>query len=707
MFRTKPKYFLLLCVLCASVVIAFPQETNGEPAKLKVRGYGLFGNRELKGLLTMLQNAEKRPEFFEANYVEDAVLVLFSRLGRDGYLFPTIRVVAEFRDGARQEFFWTEPLGEPLPRPFEAKRLEFEIETGVLFYFEEVLFAGLDELIPLRDAAHLFIETDALLQIRKNRRYSPEKLRNGVRNLEEVLQRLGYENPAVVATNLIVQTNTGAVTVDIFIDAGPQSIVRSIERVVEGSDTNEVGNVQANRALIQTNVIYSRVWEQDFAQRLRREQYEEGFADARVEFTQIAREPHAGTNYIDLGTTVILGKKIRVGEVKFEGNEETKESVMRRRVNVAQGDLLDPVQAERGRYRLARLGIFDSVELRYDDVDDETRDVIYTVDEGRDLDFSILAGYGSYEQLRGGFELEQYNLWGRAHSSRFKAVQSFKSSSAEYLYTMPELLGEDFDVFLNASGLRREEIAFTRKEFGGGAGISRHFREIDTDLSLRYNYQVLSATREEVPPEFGLQEANVGSFIFDLRHDRRDNPLTPRGGYKVFSTFEVASEALLGDVDFQRMETSISYHHAISRLQWIHFGVSHGFVTTVAGPAEDLPVNRRFFPGGDNSIRGFQYGEAAPRDATGDLVGAETYTLGNIEFEQGITTTWSVVFFFDALGMATSIDDWPVNEALYSVGLGVRWKSIIGPVRLEYGHNLNRRDEDPRGTLHLSVGFPF
>ncbi|HEX7860498.1 MAG TPA: BamA/TamA family outer membrane protein [Verrucomicrobiae bacterium] len=707
MILTRPNGFFFLCVLCASVVLSFSQETNSEPAKLKVRGYGLFGNRELKGLLTMLQSSEERPEVFEANYVEDAVLVLFSRLGRDGYLFPTIRVVAEFRDGARQEFFWSEPLGEPLPRPLEAKRLEFKIEPGVLFYFEEVRFAGIDELIPLRDAAHFFIETDALLQVRKNRRYAPEKLRNGVRNLEEALQRLGYENPAVVATNLLVQTNTGAVTVDIFVDAGPQSIVRSIERVVGNSDTNELAGDQTASNVIATNVIYSRVWEQDFAQRLRREQYEEGFADARVEFTHLARELHAGTNYIDLRARLIPGKKIRVGEVKFEGNEETKDTVMRRRVNVAAGDLLDPVQAERGRYRLARLGIFDSVELRYDEVGEDTRDVVYTVDEGRTLNFSILAGYGSYEQLRGGFELEQYNLWGRAHSSRLKVIQSLKSSRAEYLYTMPELLGEDFDVFLNASGLRREEIAFTRKEFGGGAGVSRHFRQIDTDLSLRYNYQVLSATREEVPPEFGMQEANVGSFIFDLRHDRRDNPLTPRGGYKVFSTFEVASEALLGDVDFQRMETSISYHHPISRLQWIHFGVAHGFVTTVAGPAEDLPVNRRFFPGGDNSIRGYQYGEAAPRDAGGDLVGAETYTLGNIEFEQGITATWSVVFFFDALGMATSIDDWPVNEALYSVGLGVRWKTIIGPVRLEYGHNLNPRDDDPNGTLHLSIGFPF
>ncbi len=694
-----------LCLLCLSLGLlpAGAAETNSKPAKLKVKGYGLFGNRELKSLASVLQTTEKKPDVFEANYVEDAVLVMFSRLNRDGYLFPTIRVRAEFRDGSSGEFFWTEPLADPLPRPFEAKRVEFEIDPGVLFHFEQIRFSGLEEVLRLRDAAHFFIETDALLKTKKHRRYSPEKLRNGLKNLEEALERSGYENPGVLATNLIVQTNTGAVTLDIFVATGPLSIVRSIETVIENSDTNQPPDVQA----IQTNAVYSRLWEQDFVQALRREQYGDGHADVRVEFTRLSRELHAGTNYLNVRARVIPGPVVHVGAVKFEGEEKTKESVMRRRVSIASGDLLDPVKAERGRYRLARLGIFNSVDLRYDKVDEETRDVIYTLDEGKRLTFSLLAGYGSYERLRGGFELEQNNVFGRGHSSRLKAIQSFKSSSVDYTYTMPELLGEDFDVFLNASALRREELAFTRKEYGGGAGASRHFREISSDLSARYNYQVLNASRDEVPPEFGLKEANVGSFILDLRHDMRDNPLTPRSGYKVFSTFEVASEAILSDVDFQRMEVSFAFHHTLSRLQWIHFGFSHGFVTTVDGVAEDLPINRRFFPGGDNSIRGYQYGEAAPRDEFGALVGAETYTLANIEFEQGITPKWSVVFFFDALGQATSIDQWPVDESLFAAGLGIRWKSIIGPVRLEYGHNLNPRDEDPDGTVHLSIGFPF
>lgn len=94
-------------------------------------------------------------------------------------------------------------------------------------------------------------------------------------------------------------------------------------------------------------------------------------------------------------------------------------------------------------------------------------------------------------------------------------------------------------------------------------------------------------------------------------------------------------------------------------------------------------------------------------DANGNQLGAETYTQANIEFEQLLTRTWSVVLFCDVVGFAFDRADYPVDETLYSIGAGIRWRTLIGPVRLEYGHNLNRRTHDPAGTLHFSVGFPF
>jgi outer membrane protein insertion porin family len=334
--------------------------------------------------------------------------------------------------------------------------------------------------------------------------------------------------------------------------------------------------------------------------------------------------------------------------------------------------------------------------------------VVYGLREGRQIDMSLLLGYGSYEMVRAGFEIEQFNVFGRAHHSRLRAIQSLRSSFVDYTYTMPEFVGEDVNVFLNLTGLRREEIAFTREEFGGGVGMRRFFTGIASDVSLRYDYQILNAA--EPQPFFGpdgLRNAAVGALITEVRHDRRDNPLYPREGYRIFSNLEIASEYLAGDVNYQRLEFAGSYHQPLDPGRWLHFGVSHGTVFTIDGPERDLPFNRRFFPGGETSVRGYQLGEAAPRDNRGRLVGAETFTSASIEFEQSLTEAWSVVGFFDAVGFAREIQDYPFNEGLFSVGGGIRWRTLIGPARLEYGHNLNPRPLDPSGTIHFSIGFPF
>jgi outer membrane translocation and assembly module TamA len=78
-----------------------------------------------------------------------------------------------------------------------------------------------------------------------------------------------------------------------------------------------------------------------------------------------------------------------------------------------------------------------------------------------------------------------------------------------------------------------------------------------------------------------------------------------------------------------------------------------------------------------------------------------------VEIEQALTPQWSLVFFLDALGAARRLENYPADEWLFSVGGGIRWRTVIGPIRLEYGHNLNPRSGDPRGTLHFAIGYPL
>jgi outer membrane translocation and assembly module TamA len=161
-------------------------------------------------------------------------------------------------------------------------------------------------------------------------------------------------------------------------------------------------------------------------------------------------------------------------------------------------------------------------------------------------------------------------------------------------------------------------------------------------------------------------------------------------------------------VDYQQLQVSASYHAGAGPGRWLHLGAAHAVVATLGSPNDtQLPVNVRFFPGGENSIRGYRSGEAAPRSANGQLIGAKSYTFLSIELEQALTPKWSLVAFSDSLGTAARLADYPFSERLYSVGLGVRYQTIVGPIRLEYGRNLNPRPHDPLGTLQVSVGFPF
>ncbi len=143
------------------------------------------------------------------------------------------------------------------------------------------------------------------------------------------------------------------------------------------------------------------------------------------------------------------------------------------------------------------------------------------------------------------------------------------------------------------------------------------------------------------------------------------------------------------------------------RSLWLYLGLTHGVITTLGSTDRDLPVNKRFYPGGENSLRGYADGEAAPRGPHDTFLGAKSYTLLNVELEQAVTKNISVVLFADTLSTAVQLSRYPVDESLLTAGLGVRYQTLIGPVRLEYGRNLNPRPNDPSGTFHLSLGFPF
>ncbi|MDO8545149.1 MAG: BamA/TamA family outer membrane protein [Opitutaceae bacterium] len=689
-----------LCFLAAFGVAFALSPPSVWAAKIEVHGGGTFRDRELRiSLNRLLEAADK--ETLDANAIEDGAVILTSSLAEQGYQSPVVAIEVTLQDGAPQRFVFDPTFAHPLPRPLAATRVSFRLETGVRSYVDQVEVVGLTAL-GLKRARAFFRVDNTLLGKQRTNAHSPSRVNRAADGLLGELRQLGYAESDVRATK--AAENNGAVTLRVEVREGPRWEVAGVQFQREPED-----DVKLTEAAAWIGKPWSPTVEQDLREAIRHAYYEAGYPDVGVHVDAETSARPDGGKAADITATVVSGSRVNVGYVRFEGNTTTKESVLRRRAPLETGDPLNPLAFERARYRISRLGVFETVNLQYEPTDGTTRDAVFTVREGPRYETNLLMGFGSYEQLRGGVEFRQMNILGLAHQSRLELVQSMKSTNVDYTYTVPELFGESLDGTARLFGLQRKEIAFQRQEYGATFSVKRAVRPIHGEASIGYTYQALRIRHNELSTQAtDDRQVNVASMTVALTGDTRDNPLRPRRGYHWSTQAEAADPVLGGQSTYQRFEVGGAYHTGWGNGRWVHFGLTHGVLTTLGGVNDDsLPVNKRFFPGGDASIRGYQRGEAAPRDADGLFVGAKTYLLLNFELEQALTPSWSVIAFADALGTATQLASYPFEEKLCSVGLGIRYHTLIGPIRVEYGRNLKRRLGDPSGTWQFSIGYPF
>ncbi|WP_221030139.1 BamA/OMP85 family outer membrane protein [Actomonas aquatica] len=671
--------------------------------ELNVSGAGWLESNKIERSVRSLSQVETRSTL-DANAIEDAVFFTLSAVAANGYLRAEVDATIERPSGEVLKHHFDYRFAELLPRPLEAVRLDLEVIQGVRYHFGEVTTEGGEAVLSSERAHELLVPSGGLLNLRSDRMFTPARLRQGLDQIEVWLAARGYADARARAVSEERNHETGEVTVRVEIAPGRQWYVTSVD-----TDAAPAG-VDVPDLPVAADQIWTSGWQQDEVEKVRQAYFEAGYVDVRLRAEREGEVADDGTMGAAVHIGVEPGTQVIAAPVQFAGDVVVADSVLRRRVEVTAGEPLNPSDVEATRRRLGRLRALAGVDVRYESAADGQRSPVFVLEEREPWESSLLLGYGSYEQVRGGVELRGFNLLRRSHQLRLEAVGSLKSLRGDMVYTVPDLFGETVDAKLRLFGLDREELSFQRQEYGAVASVTRRdLAWIKADFTAAYTYQDLRSRESELGTRaMDVVDTTSASLTLGLSHDGRDNPLVPHEGLRWFAQIEAADPVLGGESGFQRLEAGLSWHRPLGDTNWLHVGLTHGTVLTLGQDSDRwLPANKRFFPGGENSLRGMTTGEASPRNGAGEFVGAKSFTLLNVEFEQALTRRISAVLFYDALGETARIQDGLWDVQLHSVGLGLRYQTLIGPVRLEYGHNLTPRPLDPDGTLHFSIGFPF
>ena len=402
------------------------------------------------------------------------------------------------------------------------------------------------------------------------------------------------------------------------------------------------------------------------------------------------------------------GPLTHINEIHLHGNEKTWDWVLQNRIKLQPGDLYDE-EAVRESYRsLLRSDLFSSVNIdsRLVEGTQDRVDLDVTVSERAKYRPSILVGFGSYELLRGALRFENTNVLGTGHRFAVEGKGSFRGygGSAEYLnpFFFDERLSQGAKGFFE----HRQNPSFVETEYGADTGFSYRLSEIfRTTLYYQLKESDVPDADSGVPPEL-VQDVFLSSIILSGALDVRNSIVDPDRGSTHRLTIEYSGQPLGSDLDFLRYGFSTSWVFPLGRGFRVIASARVGFIERLAD-TDVIPIQERYFLGGESTIRSFRQDEAGPH-VNGDPIGGEAYTCYNLElrFPFFVIEDLHGAAFFDAGTLNEKAGDIGRGPYFLGIGGGIRYNTPIGPLRFDVGWNPNPEDQ-PSVAYQIALGYPF
>lgn len=434
---------------------------------------------------------------------------------------------------------------------------------------------------------------------------------------------------------------------------------------------------------------------------------EQGRPLAKVTGRQIVAD-HA-TSTLDVTLTVAAGPVAGYGATTVEGTEKVDRDFTEYMTGLKRGKQYSPQEISDARDRLLALEVFNSVTFKEADKLDADGNIPIgvQVSERKPRYFGLGGTFSNTE----GLGLEGYwghrNLFGHAEKLRIDgAISGIGSNNlsdlnynAGIMFEKPGVIGPASKFFAGVKTVLEHPDAYDHFSVKGSTGLSYELTKkqtVSAEFALDYS---------RIHDAFGKHKYLIASIPLQYVYDNRDNRLNPTSGFRVLAYAEPSYDILSGAA-FLKLKGEGSAYQSLDTASKFVLAERVAVGSIVGTELQNVPADRRFYSGGGGSVRGYAYQGIGPKDFNGQPIGGLSFFETSVEMRIAVTDTIGIVPFVDAGTVSTkSVPNF--SDVKVGAGVGLRYVTPFGPLRIDAAVPLNRDPSDPHFGIYAGIGQAF
>jgi outer membrane protein insertion porin family len=595
--------------------------------------------------------------------------------------------------------------GYPFAQVAPVVTVEAELITAAFFIFEgtqvdvrEISFHGNS------------LKEDRLKEImslREKKKYNPDLIDSDREALENFYNALGYLSVKIDDIQAVCEEGRDSVNIIVAINEGAKTEIGRVD--ITGA--NLVSETELRRVInLHPGDPYNEVDLSDARYRIIEFYSKKGFPNVAVEVKREIEERKADVTFqINEGSVVLFGKAI------VTGNRNTNYEVVRRELKQQENMPFDYTLLSKERQQLYKSGLFSDIDMEALDAYEDKKDVLIKLREGNAGAVELSLGYAEYELYRGILDLSYRNVMGLNRQVSLRLELSSLEKRYILQYYEPWFLSRELPFRVFVLGEDRKEISIDTRETRYRltrntitAGVEKKMSE---KLKSELYYEFSLVNTFDVKPDVILTKEDTGTLVisglrYGIIYDTRDNQFYPTKGLFSGATVKLTSPVFMSETDFIKLTFYGNIYHEITKgvvlAASLRGGGAQGYFKTNA-----LPIVERFFLGGRTTVRGYAQDDLGPKGADGNPTGGNAFLMENLELRTSLGKNFGLVTFLDGGNVWVKMNEMKLTDFKFAAGLGLRYNTPVGPVRIDYGRKLQREKGESAGELHFSIGNAF